>query len=63
MLFTGDFPVPGGGVEADMPQMLLQQSQTVTRIIYLHSMYAESIPQAVWADTSYSAGLRIDQGW
>jgi hypothetical protein len=63
VLLLGDFPVPGGGIETEMPQMLLQQSQTVTRIVYLHSMYAEGIPQPVGADTSYSSSFRIDQVW
>ena len=62
VLFTGNLPVLGGGVEADMPQVLLQQPQPVARVIYLHGMNTEGIPQAVRTDTPYPPGFRISQG-
>jgi hypothetical protein len=43
VLVTGYLPVLGGGVEAAMAKVLLQQAQTVARVVKLHSMDSEGI--------------------
>ncbi len=53
------YRVIGGGVEVDVPQMLLQESQAVARIIRLHRMYTEGIPQAVRTGAPFSACFRV----
>jgi len=63
MLFSGNLSVLGGGTKADVPKVLLQQPQPVTRVIYFHSMNAEGIPQAMWTDTPCFPSFGIDQGW
>jgi hypothetical protein len=63
MFLSGNLPVLRGGVETDMSQMLLQQSQPIAGIIHLHSVNAEGVSQAVRANASGSPGLRINQCW
>ncbi len=63
VLFTGNLPVLGGGVEVEVAQVLLQQPQPVTGVIHLHGMNAEGISQAMWTYASYSPGFGIDQEW
>ena len=63
VLFSGNLPVLGGGVEVEVAQVLLQQPQTVAGVIYLHGMYTERISQTVRTNTSYSPSFGIDQEW
>jgi len=63
VLYTGNLPVSGSSIKADMPKVLLQQPQPVTGVIHLHGMNAEGITQAVRTDPPFSPGFRIGQRW
>ena len=61
MLPTGDLAVPGGGIEARMAQVLLEQPQAITGVIPLHRVHSKGITQTVWTHVAESASLGIDQ--
>jgi hypothetical protein len=46
-----------------MPQVFLQQPESVTGIIHLHGIYTEGVSQTMRADTSCSPGFGINQRW
>ena len=61
MLSTGYLPILGGGVETGMPQVLLEQSQTISRIVKLHSVDSEAISQPMGAYIVTLTSLRVYQ--
>lgn len=63
VLFTGNLAVPRRGIKAGMAQVFLQQSDAVARIIHLHGMNAEGVPQAMRTNASYFPSLWIYKVW
>jgi len=61
VLLTRYFPVPGGGVEAGVPQMLLEQPEAITRVIQLHGMNGKGISETVRAYSTPFASGRVHQ--
>jgi len=61
MLSARYLPVLGGGVEALVSQMLLEQSEPVSCVIELYRMNCESIAQAMGAYVMNPATLTINQ--
>ena len=63
MLSTPNLSIFGCGIETGVAQMLLQHSQPIARIVQLHRMDREGVPEAVWAYAPHLASLRIEQIW
>ena len=59
MFASANLPVFGGGVEALMTQVVLQEPEAVSRIIYLYCVYGERIPQSVGADIVHPASFGV----
>jgi len=63
MLVTRDLSVLGGGIEAGMPQVLLQQAEAVARIVKLHGVNSKGIAQFVWSSKVKLTGIRVSKLW
>jgi len=63
VLISCNLAVLRRGIKAGMAQVFLQQSEAVARIIHLHGMNAEGVPQTMRTNTSHSPCFWIYQVW
>lgn len=61
VLITGDLSVPGCSIEAGVPEVLLQHSLTVTRVVMLHGVDGKGVAQPVRAYAAFFTGDRVHQ--
>ena len=63
MLLARYLSVFSCGIEALMAQVFLKKPQAIPRIVLLHRVDGEGIPEAVRADIMYFARLGVGQLW
>jgi hypothetical protein len=63
VFLTGYFPVPSGGIEALMPQVLLEEPKTIAGIVVFHGIHCECVPELMRGDVVNFAGFRINEFW
>ena len=63
MLYSGYLAVSGGGIEAGMPQVFLEETKSVAGVVSLHGMDSEGVSESMRRDIVQYTCLRINQFW